>query len=148
MPKSRLTKKQKGFADDILEGKEKRQAAKDNYKLGSKGGDVSKQNQTADMIAFETYNKPNVQEYLENNAYDASTRVVELSILAKNENVKLNANKDILDRAGYKPVERSFTQALNVNISDRNLGNEDLEAIREEYEEKLRNKLINEKRDN
>jgi len=47
-----------------------------------------------------------VREYIEDNAAGAMSRIVEMSIEAINETVRLNANKDILDRGGYKAPDR------------------------------------------
>lgn len=116
---NKLTKKQKGFADDYIDTGNARLSAKNNYNLGSKGGkkDKDSMNKTADIIANETLKKPSVIAYLEDNAYEASARVVELSKTAQNEATKLNANKDILDRAGYKPADK----AINLNVTMKSL---------------------------
>ena len=45
-----------------------------------------------------------VEAYLENIAEKAATRVEELMEQSENLTVALGASKDILDRAGYKPV--------------------------------------------
>jgi len=39
-------------------------------------------------------------------------QVVNLSNNAKSEYVKLEASKDILDRAGHKPIDRTQTQVV------------------------------------
>ncbi len=49
--------------------------------------------------------KDTVREYIALSAYPAMKRIVQMSETAKNEAVKLAANKDILDRAGFKPLE-------------------------------------------
>ena len=123
----RLTKKEKGFADDILMGAENRQAIKNNYNLGSKGGDPAKKDLVADQMANETLKKPKVRAYLEENAVGASNRIVELSKNAENETVKLNANKDILDRAGYKPTEKQ-EHSGSIIIEKINYGQEDTDT--------------------
>ena len=46
-----------------------------------------------------------VRAYIKSKAKLASENIVDLACNAVNENVKLSANKDILDRAGYKPME-------------------------------------------
>jgi phage terminase small subunit len=48
-----------------------------------------------------------VQEYLKDKAEIAASTVFELVQNAKNEAVKLNASKDVLDRAGYKPIDKT-----------------------------------------
>lgn len=129
-----FTKKMKGFADDYLETGNGTQSALNNYDI--KGKNPRK---TASVIAVENLAKPSVMDYLERNAIGAVSRIVELSELAENESVKLNANKDILDRAGYRPVEK--TESLSLNIESRNSANPELEAIRKEFIKKLKDNL-------
>ena len=44
--------------------------------------------------------------------------MLELSTNAKSEYVQLEASKDILDRAGYKPVEKSMSLVQgNISVS-------------------------------
>ena len=58
---------------------------------------------------------PHVQQYMMTrvgetlglNATTAAARLVSLAQGAKSEYVQLEASKDILDRAGFKPVDRS-----------------------------------------
>src|ERR1700722_18609235 len=95
----RLTKKQKGFADKFLETGKMGQSAFEVYDVKSMA--------VAAVIANENIKKPNVKEYLESQAESAAIRVKELSAQDKNLPVALGASKDILDRAGYKPVEKS-----------------------------------------
>jgi len=93
-----LTKKQKGFCKDYIDTGNKTKSALKNYNTE----DYS----TAASIGSENLKKPEIIEYLKSISSDATSRIEELSKTAKNETVRLNANKDILDRAGYKPVER------------------------------------------
>ena len=48
-----------------------------------------------------------VKEYLTSQAEKASSKMVKLMEQEENLGVSFNATKDILDRAGYKPVEKS-----------------------------------------
>ena len=137
---TKLTKKQKGFVKDYLDTGIGSLAAKKNFDISKKNG-LKSYDDTARSIATEYLAKPHIEQAIQNHAEDAESQIYKLSQKAKAEVVRLNASKDIMDRAGYKPIERSFSQALNLNIEGRNLGNKDLEAIREEYEEKLKNKL-------
>ena len=50
------------------------------------------------------------------NATIASRRVLDLAQSAKSEYVQLEASKDILDRAGYKPVDKAM-HLVQGNIS-------------------------------
>lgn len=98
------TKKQKGFAKDYVETGNGRQAALRNYNVKSP--------EVAAVIASENLTKPNVRDLIEGYAQKATKNIQTLAETAENEAVRLNANKDQLDRAGYKPIEKT----LNVNI--------------------------------
>jgi len=103
MPVNKLTKKQKGFADDYMTLGNGTRAALKNYETID--------NSTAGAIASENLRKPNIVQYIEDNAKDAMSRIVELSMTAKNEGTKYIANKDIVDRAGYTvPQQSPFVQ--------------------------------------
>lgn len=109
--KIKLTRKQKKFADGILEGKPKYLAAIDAYDIKTQKNEMS----TGGAIATENLNKPKIIAYLEEQGYGAATRIVELSKRAENETVKLNANKDILDRVnvGVKQPINAFQFNFN-----------------------------------
>ena len=94
-----LTKKQKAFADNYIETGNATESVIDA------GYDVKDENSAA-VIGSENLRKLNIREYIEDNAIGAAARIVDISKEAKNEAVKLSANKDILDRAGYKPIEK------------------------------------------
>lgn len=94
-----LTKKQKAFADEYLETGNGTQAALKVYDTESV--------KTAATLASENIRKPKVQQYLEDKAERAAEVIFELLENAQNETVKLNAGKDILDRAGLKPTDKS-----------------------------------------
>ena len=52
------------------------------------------------------------------NATVAAARVLTLAQGAKSEYVQLEASKDILDRAGFKPIDRSQVQiAGDIRVS-------------------------------
>ncbi len=112
----RLTNKQKCLVDTIvaLGCSIKEASAKSGYAEGESGR----------VTASKTLRLPHVQEYMQQvvrqsigiNATIASKRVLDLAQSAKSEYVQLEASKDILDRAGYKPVEKSMTM-LQGNIS-------------------------------
>ena len=96
---SRLTKKQKAFADAYLDSGNGTQAA---YKAMDVHTDRS-----AAVTASRTLRRVKVMEYLESKSKDAASMVYTLSQGAENEQVRLGASKDILDRSGLKPVEHS-----------------------------------------
>ena len=93
-----LTKKQKKFCDKYLETGNGVKSAEEVYN--------TKNYNTAGVMANENLKKPKIKEYLESKAEICANEVFRLSQKAKNEAVRLNANKDILDRAGYKPTEK------------------------------------------
>jgi phage terminase small subunit len=98
------TKKQRGFAKDYIESGNGTQAALKNYDTTSK--DVAK------SIASENLTKPNVRALIDGYAIEATMEIQSLGKTAKNEAVRLNANKDQLDRAGYNTVDKT----MNVNV--------------------------------
>ena len=78
------------------------------------------------VTASKTIRLPHVQQYMMQrvaetigmNATTAAAQVMKLATGAKSEYVKLEAAKDILDRAGFKPVDRSQVQvAGDIRVS-------------------------------
>ena len=114
----RLTKKQKTLVDTIvaLGCSIKEASSKSGYAEGEAGR----------VTAIKTLRLPHVQEYMQQcirqsiglNATIASRKVLDLASSAKSEYVQLEASKDILDRAGYKPVEKSMSLVQgNISVS-------------------------------
>ena len=114
----RLTTKQKDLVDTIVASgcSVKEASAKAGYSDGESGR----------VTASKTVRLPHVQEYMQQrvresiglNATVASKRILDLSTNAKSEYVQLEASKDILDRAGYKPIEKSMSLVQgNINVS-------------------------------
>lgn len=104
---TKLTKKEKKFADAYLEtGNGTKSVIEANY-------DVKHENSAA-SIANQNLRKLKIQNYLADKAEDASLMIYKLSQEGEAEAIRLNASKDILDRAGFKPVEKSH--AVNVNL--------------------------------
>jgi len=118
-----ITPKQKKFAREYLETGNGLQSALKVYDTEDPS--------TAGNIASENLNRPNVIAYLESKANRAAERVVELSEQDEALPVALGASKDILDRAGYKPVEKSahlnITTELPLTEEDKSL----LEVLKE-----------------
>ncbi len=98
------TKKQRGFAKDYVETGNGTQAALKNY--DTKSPDV------AASIAVENLGKPKVRELIDSFAEKATKNIQMLAETAENEAVRLKANIDQVDRAGYKPIEKT----INLNI--------------------------------
>jgi len=94
----KLTRKEDKFIAWILAGKTNTQSALDAYDTT----DYS----TAWAIASQNLKKIKIMAYLQQISTWAVKRIEQLSKTAKNEWVKYTANKDILDRAGYKPVDK------------------------------------------
>lgn len=125
-----MTKKQSMFAHEYLSTGNATEAADRVY--------VPKNRNTAHAIGAENLRKPAIMAYLEEKAEKAASIVFELARGAKSENVRLNASKDIMDRAGYKAPEHSeITRPLVILISPekrdrilkRKLTNSDFGAI-------------------
>ena len=115
----RITKKQMALVDTIVaKGCSIKEAS---IEAGYATGDAGR------VTASKTLRLPHIQEYMQQriresigmNATIASRKVLDLASSAKSEYVQLEASKDILDRAGYKPVDKSMsivTGGINVSI--------------------------------
>lgn len=75
----------------------------------------TKDYKTAGVIATENLKKPSVQALIEGYAEKAAKNIQTLAENAENETVRLNANRDQLDRAGYKAIDRSMTVNMNID---------------------------------
>ena len=118
-----LTKKEKGFANDYMETGNGTLAIKENY-------DVANDNVAA-VMASRNLRKDKIQEYIADHAEDAEAMIYKLSQEATQEAIRLSASKDILDRAGFKPVEKTENTTVNLNIL-ADLDNARLEKLIEE----------------
>ena len=115
----RITKKQMLLVDTIVaNGCSIKEAS---IIAGYSKGDAGR------VTASKTLRLPHIQEYMQQrvresiglNATIASRKVLDLATNAKSEYVQLESAKDILDRAGYKPVDKSMsivTGGINVSI--------------------------------
>jgi|TARA_B100000519_G_scaffold179898_1_gene171086 phage terminase small subunit len=118
LDKIRITKRQRLLVDTIVaNGCSIKEAS---LVAGYSKGDSGR------VTASKTLRLPHIQEYMQQriresiglNATKASHKMLELSTSAKSEYVQLEASKDILDRAGYKPVEKSMSLVQgNINVS-------------------------------
>ena len=114
----KLTKRQSALVDTLVAtGCSIKNAAEEAGYAAGESGRVS---------ASKTLRLPHVQEYmmlritetLGLNATIAAARVASLATGAKSEYVQLEASKDILDRAGFKPIDRSQVQiAGDIRVS-------------------------------
>jgi len=114
----KLTPKQTALVDTLVsKGCSITQAAKD---AGYADGDSGR------VTASKALKQPHVQQYMMQcvteqlgmNATIAASKVMKLATGAKSEYVQLEASKDILDRAGFKPIDRSQVQiAGDIRVS-------------------------------
>lgn len=152
---TRLTKKQKGFVKDYIQTGNGVKSALNNY-------DTEDYN-TANQIAIENLQRPIIQKAIESLADQIPDED-----LIKVHKEGLNAGKTIfknnnstgeIEEVGYEPdyatrykyldsayklkgsyaAEKSV--ALNVTMDGQKVGNVDTDAIREEFENKLRGSL-------
>jgi phage terminase small subunit len=114
----KLTDKQMKLVDTLVAtGCSVTQAARDaGYAKGDSGR----------VSASKALRQPHVQQYMMSrvseqlglNATVAAAKVLNLASGAKSEYVQLEASKDILDRAGFKPIDRSQVQvAGDIRVS-------------------------------
>ena len=118
VPARKLTEKQEALVDTLVaEGCTIAKAAEEaGYSKGESGR----------VTATKTMKLPHVQQYLMQRMNEefglsatlAAGTVRRLAMGAKSEYVKLEASKDLLDRAGYKPIDRSQVQvAGDIRVS-------------------------------
>ncbi len=124
----RLTKKEKGLADDYLETGNGTQSALNHYDTTNPD--------TAAVIASRTLRKDKVIAYLEENAEKVASNMIKLALSAESEQVQVAAGKDVLDRSGYKPVEKT----VNLNVNSE-ITNPEARALAERFEEELKKGL-------
>jgi hypothetical protein len=110
-----LTSKQKNFIAEYLDTGNATEAAVRAYKPVKRA--------TARAIGSENLTKPNIRGFLEDRARGAVAVIYKLSQNAKNESVRLNASRDILDRAGYfadkkKLAEPAKPEEINIHWID------------------------------
>lgn len=128
----KLTPKEKAFTDEYIANKGNGTAA------ALKVYDTTNENVAANL-AWENIRKPKIQQELREAAEIAKNSIIGLSAGAKNENVKLNASKDILDRTGFKVEEEKQGMTVNVNFFQ----NPQMLLVTQEYESKLKTLLEN-----
>lgn len=97
----RLTKKEKEFADRVLETGSQRQAYLQTY-------DTKGHIPTVDPNASRIASKEHVANYLEAKLETAKSIIENLALNASNEAVRLQAAKDMADRIEGKPVQRQI----------------------------------------
>lgn len=110
-----LTRKQKAFADHILNNPKESatKAAQATYQTNSYD--------TARALASQNLAHPSIQLYLDEHIQMAKDKIVYLSQSADKEDVQFKASESILDRALGKAVQRSQNQhqhLIRISLSD------------------------------
>ena len=114
----KLTKKQSSLVDTLVAtGCTLREAATQaGYAQGESGRVTA--SKTVRLPHVQSYMMQRINEQLGMNATVAAARVMNLATGARSEYVQLEASKDILDRAGFKPIDRSQVQvAGDISVS-------------------------------
>jgi phage terminase small subunit len=107
-----MTPKQAKFTNCYIETGSATEAAMEAYE--------PKNRATASVIGHENLRKPKIRAFLDEKAVDAVVMIYKLSQKARSENVRLNANRDILDRAGYfvdKSVPTESQRPVIIHVS-------------------------------
>ena len=114
----KLTPKQTALVDTLVaNGCTLREAATTAGYSDGEAGRVTA-SKTIRLPHVQQYMMQRVSEQLGMNATRAASRVMYLATGARSEYVQLEAAKDILDRAGYKPIDRSQVQvAGDIRVS-------------------------------
>jgi hypothetical protein len=121
--RKRLTGKQKAFADAILANPTTTGKAAAQVAYGVTGN-------TAEVMAYENLRNPHIMQYLENHATNAELAVIEalnatqpiymkgirIDEIPDNQ-IRLAAAKDILDRIHGKPTQKIETRNTSVAIT-------------------------------
>ena len=103
-----LTPSAAGFARDILRGESGIRAVLNNYNVTNP--------KIAGQMASKILRRKRIVDYLERHGLGAARRVEELAKNAKQEDIRLRANKDILDRIGVG-VHRGPQVAVPIQIN-------------------------------
>jgi|TARA_R110002012_G_scaffold319472_1_gene540319 phage terminase small subunit len=114
----KLTSKQMALVDTLVASgcSITKAAAEAGYASGDSGRVTA--SKALKLPHVQQYMMVRVQETIGLNATKAVSQVARLAQGAKSEYVQLEASKDILDRAGYKPIERAQVQvAGDISVS-------------------------------
>lgn len=114
----KLTAKQMALVDTLVAtGCTLREAAHSAGYADGESGRVSA-SRTIRLPHVQQYMMQRITEQLGMNATIAAGKVMQLASGAKSEYVQLQAAQDILDRAGFKPIDRSQVQvAGDIRVS-------------------------------
>lgn len=114
----KLTKRQMALVDHVVATGEplSKAAVAAGYAAGDSGRVTA--SKTMRLPHVQAYMMQRIGEQLGLNASIAAAKVLKLATGAKSEYVQLEASKDILDRAGFKPIDRSQVQvAGDIRVS-------------------------------
>lgn len=117
-PKTKLTRKQKAFADELIRNPKQSatQAIMKTYNVAAPS--------TAKVMASENLTKPNVLRYL--NKYLDEAETVVLNVMTNSEKLKdepahariaLESANSVIDRLIGKATQRIETQSTSVNLN-------------------------------
>lgn len=118
MKTAKLTRKQKAFADRVIDNPKHSatEAAAQTYNVTSR--------HSAEQIAYENLRKPEIMSYLGRHLKDAETTILNVmynSEKLKDEpahaNIALAASKQVLDRTLGLPVARHEVQSTTVSLN-------------------------------
>ena len=104
-----LSLKQQKFISDYLKTGNATEAALRNYDV--------KDRSVARRIGSENLSKPDIRALLDSFAARSLDRVEDIARNAKDDFIRLKANMDILDRAGYRPPRKiNGSRALSISV--------------------------------
>ena len=109
---NKLSPRQVKFAEKYLESGNATQAVID-------AGYSAPNRKVAQVQGSKLLKNESVWALIENSAEQAQGNMVKLANGAKNESVRLGANKDILDRAGFAPVNKTQVTTINIAIDNQ-----------------------------
>jgi phage terminase small subunit len=112
----KLTRKQKAFADTLLDNPKMSatQAALKTYGKPDKPATYN----TARDIASENLSKPHIQLYLQNHDYESQSTIVEMMKQREDKRLAFDAAKDIQDRVHGRATQRveQHTEGITLHI--------------------------------
>lgn len=110
----KLTRKQQAFVD-LLKNNPKMSATQAAMQTYGKEGKTMAYS-TAGSIAVENLQKPAIMLHLQNASEEAEKTVVNL-LKSDNEQIKLAASKDILDRVHGRATQKVQTESSSISIN-------------------------------
>lgn len=106
---TKLTHKQKVFIEEYVETGNATQSALKAYDTDDE--------LVAASIGSENLTKPKIQEYLISKAEVAASEIFRIVQHGESDDVRLKASKDILDRAGFKAIDKSIILTAEIEAT-------------------------------